>query len=84
MRRGAGLESGIRHLMTVFQGAVDAKFAAFGSMARTLRRRRARGVRAIARRSDTIVGFGETRIHAEAATFEPGGARPQARDPATN
>jgi hypothetical protein len=24
----------------------------------------------IARRSDTIVGFGETRIHAETATFE--------------
>jgi hypothetical protein len=28
------------------------------------------GVRAIARRPDTIIGFGETRIHAETATFE--------------
>jgi hypothetical protein len=28
------------------------------------------GVRVIARRPDTIVGFGETRIHAETATFE--------------
>jgi hypothetical protein len=27
-------------------------------------------VRLIARRPDTIVGFGETRIHAETATFE--------------
>ena len=27
-------------------------------------------MRAIARRPDTIVGFGETRIHAETATFE--------------
>ena len=27
-------------------------------------------VRAIARRPDTIVGFGDTRIHAETATFE--------------
>jgi hypothetical protein len=27
-------------------------------------------VRVIARRPDTIVGFSETRIHAEAATFE--------------
>ena len=27
-------------------------------------------VRVIARRPDTIVGFGETRIHAETATFE--------------
>jgi hypothetical protein len=27
-------------------------------------------VRVIARRPDTIVGFGETRIHAEIATFE--------------
>jgi hypothetical protein len=27
-------------------------------------------VRVIARRPDTIVGFGDTRIHAETATFE--------------
>ena len=27
-------------------------------------------MRVIARRPDTVVGFGETRIHAEAATFE--------------
>jgi hypothetical protein len=27
-------------------------------------------VRVIARRSDTIVGFGDTRIHAKTATFE--------------
>jgi hypothetical protein len=27
-------------------------------------------VRVIAKRPDTIVGFGETRIHAETATFE--------------
>jgi hypothetical protein len=27
-------------------------------------------VRVIARRPDTIIGFGETRIHAETATFE--------------
>ncbi len=27
-------------------------------------------MRVIARRPDTIVGFGETRIHAETATFE--------------
>jgi hypothetical protein len=52
--------------MRVFQGAVDATFAAFGTPA---------GgdpvpVRVIARRPDTIVGFGDTRIHAETATFE--------------
>ncbi len=57
--------------MTVFQGAVDATFAAFGIDAMYLP---AGGdavpVRLIARRPDTIVGFGETRIHAETATFE--------------
>ena len=57
--------------MTVFQGAVDATFAAFGIDAVYA----AAGgepvsVRVIARRPDTIVGFGETRIHAETATFE--------------
>jgi len=57
--------------MTVFQGTVDATFAAFGIEASYLP---AGGdpipVRVIARRPDTIVGFGETRIHAETATFE--------------
>jgi hypothetical protein len=57
--------------MTVFQGAVDATFAAFGIDATYVP---AGGepvsVRVIARRPDAIVGFGETRIHAETATFE--------------
>ena len=57
--------------MTVFQGAVDATFAAFGIDAVY---EPAGGepvsVRVIARRPDMIVGFGETRIHAETAAFE--------------
>jgi hypothetical protein len=57
--------------MTVFQGAVDATFAAFWINAAYAP---AGGdpvpVRVIARRPDTIVGFGETRIHAETSTFE--------------
>jgi hypothetical protein len=57
--------------MTVFAGAVDATFAAFGTDATYTP---AGGdpvpVQVIARRPDTIVGFGETRIHAETATFE--------------
>jgi hypothetical protein len=57
--------------MTVFAGAVDATFAASGFGALYMR---AGGdpvsVRVIAKRPDTIVGFGETRIHAETATFE--------------
>jgi hypothetical protein len=57
--------------MPVFQGAVDANFAAFGFEAMYAP---AGGepvsVRVIARRPDTIVGFGETRIGAETATFE--------------
>jgi len=57
--------------MTAFAGAVDATFAAFGVDATYTP---AGGdpvtVRLIARRPDTIVGFGETRIHAETATFE--------------
>jgi hypothetical protein len=57
--------------MTVFQGAVDATFAAFGIDAVYA----PAGddplpVRVIARRPDTIVGFGETRIHGETAIFE--------------
>jgi len=57
--------------MTVFQGAVDATFAAFGIEAvYTPAGGGPVSVRVIARRPDTIVGFGETRIHAETATFE--------------
>jgi hypothetical protein len=57
--------------MTVFQGAVDTTFAAFGIDAVYAP---AGGepvsVRVIARRPDTIVSFGETRIHTETVTFE--------------
>ena len=57
--------------MTVFQGAVDATFDAFGIDAvYTPASGDPVSVRVIARRPDTIVGFGETRIHAETATFE--------------
>ena len=57
--------------MTVFQGAVDATFAAFGIDAvYTPAGGDPVSVRVIARRPDTIVGFGDTRIHAETATFE--------------
>ena len=57
--------------MTAFQGAVDATFAAFGIDAvYTLAVGEPVSVRVIARRPDTIVGFGETRIHAQTATFE--------------
>jgi hypothetical protein len=57
--------------MTAFQGAVDATFAAFGIEAvYTPAGGDPIPVRVIARRPDTIVGFGETRIHAETATFE--------------
>ena len=57
--------------MMVFQGAVDATFAAFGIDALyTPAGGEPVGVRVIARRPDTIVGFGETRIHTETATFE--------------
>ena len=57
--------------MTVFQGAVDATFAAFGSDALyTPAGGEPVPVRVIARRPDAIVGFGDTHIHAETATFE--------------
>ena len=57
--------------MTAFQGTVDATFAAFGIDAvYTPAAGEPVSVRVIARRPDTIVGFGETRIHAETATFE--------------
>ncbi|MGH6899384.1 MAG: head-tail joining protein [Geminicoccaceae bacterium] len=57
--------------MTVFEGAVDATFAAFGiSASYTPAGGDPIPVRVIARRPDAIVGFGETRIHAETSTFE--------------
>jgi hypothetical protein len=57
--------------MVVFAGAVDATFAALGIDAvYTLAGGEPVPVRVIARRPDTIVGFGETRIHSESATFE--------------
>jgi hypothetical protein len=57
--------------MTAFAGAVDATFAAFGIDAlHTPPGGDPVPVRVIARRPDTIVGFGESRIHAETATFE--------------
>jgi hypothetical protein len=57
--------------MTPFQDAVDATFAAFGIDAvYTPAGGEPVPVRVIARRPDAIVGFGETRIHAETATFE--------------
>src|SRR5688572_4007307 len=57
--------------MTVFQGAVDATFAAFGVDAvYTPAGGDPVSVRVIARRPDTIVGFGDARIHTETATFE--------------
>jgi hypothetical protein len=61
--------------MTVFTGAVDATFAAFGIDAvYTPAGGEPVPVRIIARRPDTIVGFGETRIHAETATFDVRGS----------
>jgi hypothetical protein len=57
--------------MDAFAGAVDASFAAFGIDAvYTPAGGDPVTVRVIARRPDTIVGFGETRIHAETASFE--------------
>ena len=57
--------------MAVFRGAVDATFAVFGIDALYTP---AGGdpvpVRVIAKRPDTIVGYGETSNHAETATFE--------------
>jgi hypothetical protein len=57
--------------MTAFAGAVDVTFAAFGIDAvYTPAGGEPVSVRVIARRPDTIIGFGETRIHSETATFE--------------
>ena len=50
---------------------MDAAFAAFGTDAvYTPAGGDPVPVRVIARRPDAVVGFGETRIHAETATFE--------------
>jgi hypothetical protein len=57
--------------MTVLEGAVDATFAAFGIDAvYTPAGGPPVSVRVIARRPDTIVGFGETRIHTDTAALE--------------
>jgi len=57
--------------MAVFQGAVDATFTAFGIDATyTPAGGEPVPLRLIVRRPDTIVGFGETRIHAETVAFE--------------
>ena len=57
--------------MTVFAGAADATFAALGIEATyTPAGGEPIPVRVIARRPDAIVGFGDTRIHAETTTFE--------------
>ena len=57
--------------MTAFPGGADATFAAIGIDALyTPAGGEPVPVRVIARRPDTIVGFGDTRIHAETATFE--------------
>ena len=57
--------------MTVFRGAVAGTFAAFGIDAvYTPAGGEPVPVRVIARRPDTIVGFGETRSYAETVTFE--------------
>jgi hypothetical protein len=55
--------------MTAFQGAV-ATFALGIDAVYTPQGGEPAPVRVIARRPDTIVGFSETRIHAETATFE--------------
>jgi hypothetical protein len=56
--------------MTVFQGVGDATFAFGIDATYTPAGGDPVTVRLIARRPDTIVGFGETRIHAETARFE--------------
>ena len=57
--------------MTAFDSAVDATFAAFGIDAvYTPAGGEPVSVRVIARCPDTVVGFGDTRIHADTATFE--------------
>jgi hypothetical protein len=65
------LIKGASDLMRAFLGAVDATFAAFGTDALYAPPGgEPANVRVLAKRPDTIVGFGETRIYAESATFE--------------
>ena len=55
----------------MFAGTVDATFATFGIEASyTPAGGDPVSGRVIAKRPDTIMGFGETRIHTETATFE--------------
>ena len=62
--------------MTAFRGAVDAAFGAFGVDAvYTPAGGGPVPVWVIARRPDTIVGPGETRIHAETAAFRAASER---------
>jgi hypothetical protein len=64
-------DQGQAHLMTASRARFDATFDAFGIDAVcTPAAGNPVPVRVFARRPDTIVGFGETRIHAETATFE--------------
>jgi hypothetical protein len=66
--------------MTVFDGAVDATFEAFGIEAvYTPAGGEPVPVRVIAKRPDTIVGFGETRIHAGPQPSSCGRARSPTR-----
>jgi hypothetical protein len=58
-------------VITAFAGTVDATVAAFGiDSLYTPAGGDPVPVRMIPRRPDTIVGFGETRVHAETSTFE--------------
>ena len=61
-------QRGARHQLVVQQGAVRA--VAVGDHKVMPAGGEPISVRVIARRPDTIVGFGDTRIHAETATFE--------------
>jgi hypothetical protein len=66
LHAAARADQGQANLMTMFAGAVGATFAAFGIDAvYTPAGGDPIPVRVIARRPDTIVGFGETRIHTE-------------------
>jgi hypothetical protein len=75
-----GADQGQAHLMTAFAGAVDATFTAFGIDAvYTPTSDDPVGVRAIARRPDMIVGFGETASMPRPQSSRCGRARSQAR-----
>jgi hypothetical protein len=70
-------------MTAVFAGAVDLTFAAFGiNTLYTPAGGEPIGVRVIARRPDTIIGFGETRIHARAPPSSCGRARSRTLVPA--